>query len=253
MPSIARGQPSSRPSSSPSACDGWACMGASVWGLDSSRSSPSAWLGCAGCSGAVASCPWFCSWLILVLPTWAGARRAPGRTDVRATGATRGRRRRVRRAVSAGGVGTRPVVVHARKRVDGETGPCRSVVAVVAARLDGCAALVVAQHVDELVLRLVRVAGQPELLGPVAQLVDRPVLVALGVPASAPHGVLALRGRGVRDPGGLLLRRALVAQRLVHVGLLDRRRGVLAWHGSSFSRALDRTPVPLGAVGSGEG
>src|SRR5690606_35058624 len=185
------------------------------------------------------------------LPIW--ARRAPGRTDVRATGATRGRRRRVRRAVSAGGVGTRPVVVLARKRVDGETGPCRSTVAVVAARLDGCAALVVAQHVDELVLRLVRVAGQPELLGPVAQLVDRPVLVALGVPASATHGALALRGRGVRDPGGLLLRRALVAQRLVHVGLLDRRRGVLAWHGSSFSRALDRTRVPFGAVGSGEG
>src|SRR5690606_15929723 len=78
-------------------------------------------------------------------------------------------------------------------------------------------------------------------------------LVVLRVPAAAPHGVLALRGRGVRDPGGLLLRRALVAQRLVHVGLLDRRRGVLAWHGSSFSRALDRTRVPFGAVGSGEG
>src|SRR5690606_2666520 len=82
---------------------------------------------------------------------------------------------------------------------------------------------VVTQGFDQLVLLHVRVAGQPEFLGAALQVVDGPVVVGAGLTALLSHLRLAFVGGGIGDAGGLLLRRAVLTQLLVHLLVLDRR------------------------------
>src|SRR5699024_9876015 len=81
----------------------------------------------------------------------------------------------------------------------------------------GASASVVAQRVDELVLRHVRAALDVQLTGSVTQIVDGPVLIRSGRPALLAHLAARAVGRGVGDPGGLLLGVPLVAQLLVEL------------------------------------
>src|SRR4051794_25434038 len=99
---------------------------------------------------------------------------------------------------------------------------------------------VVAQGVDELVLRHVRATLDADLRGPVLELVLRPVLVAARLAALAAGLAAAAR---VGDPGGLLLAGALAAQRLVLLVVLDARSVVLG-HGSQPPFGLSEKRYP---------
>ena len=80
---------------------------------------------------------------------------------------------------------------------------------------------VVAQRLDELVLGHGGAALDVELAGPLRELVLGPVLVGAGLAAALGDLVPAVPGGRVGDPRGLLLARALAAQRLVDLGVLD--------------------------------
>src|SRR3546814_6352608 len=83
-----------------------------------------------------------------------------------------------------------------------------------------------AERVDQLLLVHVGPPLYADLLGLVVEVVLRPILVIPRL-AAAPGGLLAGR---VGDPRGLFLARALAAQRLVALVVLD-LRSVLLGHG----------------------
>src|SRR5919198_1534359 len=69
---------------------------------------------------------------------------------------------------------------------------------------------VVAQRVDELVLRQLGISFYTELVSPLPKLLDRPLLVARGLSASLPDLGTPYSSRLVGDARGLLLRLALL-------------------------------------------
>src|SRR5689334_38964 len=99
----------------------------------------------------------------------------------------------------------------------------------------------VAQRVDQLVLGHVGAAVDPDLGGPLLEVVLAPVLVAPGL-AALLAGLVAV---AVGDPRGLLLARALVAQGLVLILVLDAGAGILSTgHGVLLSVASSRGYPP---------
>src|SRR5215212_6257619 len=97
-------------------------------------------------------------------------------------------------------------------------------------------ASMVAEGVDQLALAHLRAALDADLLGALLEVVLAPVLVGAGL-AALLAGLLPV---AVGDPRRLLLARALVAQRLVLLLVLDARAGILTWHRQppgSFPRA----------------
>src|SRR5699024_9060901 len=73
----------------------------------------------------------------------------------------------------------------------------------------------VAQRLDELLLVHRRTALNVQFPGPVAEFVDGPLLVGVGLPALATDLAAPLLGRRISDARGLLLARPVVAQRFV--------------------------------------
>src|SRR5690606_21334816 len=73
-------------------------------------------------------------------------------------------------------------------------------------------------------------AVDADLGGPLAQLVDGPVVVVARLPALAPDARAGRPRCGVRDAGRLLLRVALVAQLLVQLGVLHARARLALRH-----------------------
>src|SRR5690606_4376933 len=87
-----------------------------------------------------------------------------------------------------------------------------------------------AQGAHELGLAHRGPAVDTDLGGPLAQLVDGPVVVVARLPALAPDARAGRPRRGARDAGRRLLRVALVAQLLVQLGVLHARARLALRH-----------------------
>src|SRR5688500_9995436 len=101
---------------------------------------------------------------------------------------------------------------------------------------------VVTQHGDELGLLLAGVSRQTEFLGPLPQVLGVPVVVRGGLAALTAHLPATAVRAGVRDPSRLLLGSTLVADRLVHLVVLDAWAGLLlSRHDFSFLRSIGQS------------